>query len=132
MPPMNVPSSTASETADEPRTSCSSWNQTISYISAAQPLPTNSARTSGNQRSAVGAREDVPAGAALAPARARRRARRTAPTMAMATASRISSGPTARTGAAAGTPFSFGGAGCTVSGASSTRIAAGNGEGGAQ
>ena len=30
MPPMNVPSSTPSETADEPITSCSSWNQTIS------------------------------------------------------------------------------------------------------
>ena len=30
MPPMNVPSSTPSETADEPMTSCSSWNQTIS------------------------------------------------------------------------------------------------------
>ena len=28
MPPMNVPSSTPSETADEPITSCSSWNQT--------------------------------------------------------------------------------------------------------
>ena len=30
MPPMNVPSSTPSETADEPITSWSSWNQTIS------------------------------------------------------------------------------------------------------
>ena len=30
MPPMNVPSSTASETADEPITSWRSWNQTIS------------------------------------------------------------------------------------------------------
>ncbi len=30
MPPMNVPSSTPMETAVEPMTSCSSWNQTIS------------------------------------------------------------------------------------------------------
>ena len=30
MPPMNVPSSTPSETAEEPTTSCSSWNHTIS------------------------------------------------------------------------------------------------------
>ena len=30
MPPMNVPSSTPSETADEPMMRLSSWNQTIS------------------------------------------------------------------------------------------------------
>ena len=30
IPPMNVPSSTASEIAEEPMTSCSIWNQTIS------------------------------------------------------------------------------------------------------
>jgi len=30
MPPINVPSSTARETADDPMTSSSSWNQTIS------------------------------------------------------------------------------------------------------
>ena len=30
MPPMNVPSSTPIETVDEPTTSCSIWNQTIS------------------------------------------------------------------------------------------------------
>ncbi len=30
IPPMNVPSSTPSDTDVEPMTSCSSWNQTIS------------------------------------------------------------------------------------------------------
>ena len=33
--------SSPNETADEPITNCSSWNQTISYIKAAQPLPAN-------------------------------------------------------------------------------------------
>ena len=50
---MNVPSSTPSETADEPITSCSSWNQTTSYISAAQPLPTNSSSNAGRNRRGV-------------------------------------------------------------------------------
>ncbi len=53
MPPMNVPSSTPIETADEPITSCSSWNQTTSYISAAQPLPTNSSSSAGRNRRGV-------------------------------------------------------------------------------
>ena len=53
MPAMNVPSSTAIETADDPSTSCRPWNQMISYISAAQPLPRNSSRTSGKKRSVL-------------------------------------------------------------------------------
>src|SRR4051812_5640277 len=51
IPAMNVPSKTAIEIADEPSTSCSIWNQMISYISAAQPLPRNSSSTNGNIRS---------------------------------------------------------------------------------
>src|SRR5262245_15669567 len=56
MPPINVPSKTPSETAEEPMTSWRSWNQTISYIKAAQPLPMNNRRTSGSQPSAELAR----------------------------------------------------------------------------
>ena len=47
---MNVPSSTASETADDPIINCSNWSQTISYTSAEHPLPTNRSRTSGRNR----------------------------------------------------------------------------------
>src|SRR5215211_6664081 len=52
MPPMKVPRSTPSEMADEPMTSCRSWNQTISYTSAAQPLPTKSSSNAGMNRRA--------------------------------------------------------------------------------
>jgi hypothetical protein len=52
---MKVPSSTAIDTADDPITSCRSWNQTTSYISAAQPLPTT----------AAGAREGTGAASSL-------------------------------------------------------------------
>src|ERR1051326_6221432 len=41
IPPIKDISSTASETAVEPITSCSIWNQMISYINAAQPLAPN-------------------------------------------------------------------------------------------
>ncbi len=30
MPPMNTPNNTPSDTAEEPMTSCSNWNQTTS------------------------------------------------------------------------------------------------------
>src|SRR6185436_4670550 len=53
IPPMNVPRSTPIETADEPITSWRSWNQTTSYISAAQPLPTNSSSSAGRYRRGV-------------------------------------------------------------------------------
>src|SRR5690349_7178133 len=53
MPPMNVPSSTPMETAEDPITSCSNWNQTTSYMSAAQPLPTKSSRSAGRNRRGV-------------------------------------------------------------------------------
>src|SRR5262245_52919845 len=53
MPPMKVPRRTAIDTADDPITSCRSWNQTTSYISAAQPLPTNSSRSAGRNRRGV-------------------------------------------------------------------------------
>ena len=53
MPAMNVPSSTAIDTADDPSTSCRPWNQMISYISAAQPLPRNISRTIGKKRSVL-------------------------------------------------------------------------------
>ena len=48
IPPMKVPSSTPIETDEEPTNSSSIWNQTISYISAAQPLPTNSSSSTGS------------------------------------------------------------------------------------
>src|SRR3970040_1676051 len=48
MPPMNVPSSTPIDTDEEPTNSSSIWNQTISYISAAHPLPTNSSSRIGS------------------------------------------------------------------------------------
>ncbi len=39
---MKTPNNIPSDTADEPITSASNWNQTTSYMSAAQPLPKNS------------------------------------------------------------------------------------------
>src|SRR5215213_5511249 len=50
MPPMNVPSSTPIDTADDPMTNSSSWNQTTSYMRAAHPLPTNNSRSTGSRR----------------------------------------------------------------------------------
>lgn len=50
MPPMNVPSNTASETADTPTTSCKTWNQTISYINAAHPDPMKRSSIGGRKR----------------------------------------------------------------------------------
>src|SRR5436190_10178342 len=50
MPPMNVPSRTPSDTADDPMISSSSWNQTTSYTSAAHPLPINNASSAGRYR----------------------------------------------------------------------------------
>jgi hypothetical protein len=50
---MKVPRSTPIETADDPITSWSSWNQITSYISAAQPLPTNSRSNAGRNRRGV-------------------------------------------------------------------------------
>ena len=44
---MKVPSSTPIDTDEEPTNSSSIWNQTISYISAAQPLPTKSSSRIG-------------------------------------------------------------------------------------
>src|SRR6266446_6388742 len=58
-PPMNVPSSTASETAEDPTTSCSSWNHTIWYIRAAHPLANDSAPRSRSRR------RDAPGGAGI-------------------------------------------------------------------
>ena len=45
---MYVAKSTPSDTADDPITSSSSWNQTISYTRAAQPLAANSTRRIAN------------------------------------------------------------------------------------
>ena len=50
---MNVPRSTPIDTADDPITSWRSWNQTTSYISAAQPLPTKSSSSAGRNRRGV-------------------------------------------------------------------------------
>ncbi len=50
IPPMKVPSNTPRDTAVEPITSCSNWNQTISYINAEQPLPTNNSNIKGRKR----------------------------------------------------------------------------------
>ena len=73
MPAMNVPSSTAIDTADDPSTSCRPWNQMISYISAAQPLPRNISRTIGKKRSVVVSGAGAPAAVAGRRRRARRR-----------------------------------------------------------
>ena len=48
MPPMNVPSSTPIDTDEEPTNSSNIWNQTISYIKAALPLPTKSSSNTGS------------------------------------------------------------------------------------
>src|SRR5207249_4217134 len=46
-PPMYTASSSPNDTADEPITSCSNCNQTISYIKAAHPLPASSSNRIG-------------------------------------------------------------------------------------
>ena len=103
MPAMNVPSSTAIDTADDPSTSCRPWNQMISYISAAQPLPRNISRTIGKKRSVLvsgAAAAAVAVGpAARAPARLRLAA--TIASATMIRASVTSNGPSGlRAGAA--------------------------------
>src|SRR5438105_7623557 len=50
---MKVPRSTPIDTAEEPMTSWSNWNQTTSYMSAAQPLPTNRSSSAGRNRRGV-------------------------------------------------------------------------------
>jgi hypothetical protein len=49
---MNVARRTPSEIADEPTIRDSSWNQTISYMRAAQPLATKRRTSHGKWRSA--------------------------------------------------------------------------------
>jgi hypothetical protein len=46
---MKMPSRIPRETADEPTESCRSWNQTTSYMSAAQPDPIKRTSRAGNQ-----------------------------------------------------------------------------------
>ncbi len=136
MPAMNVPSSTAIDTADDPSTSCRPWNQMISYISAAQPLPRNISRTIGKKRSVLVSGAAAAAVAVGPAARALARLRLAANTASatMIRASVTSNGPNGlRAGAgAAEVGSSPAGFGPTAIGASTVFSAGGNGVGARQ